>query len=59
MNKLPRLQSLLNTLIDPSLRTKKENDRIRVKRILKENEKRLKDLQAKFRECDWQYKNIN
>jgi hypothetical protein len=56
---MKKLQSLLNTLIDPSLRTKKENDRIRVKRILKENEKRLKDLQAKFRECDWQYKNIN
>tara|TARA_R100001086_G_scaffold201030_1_gene117261 strand:- start:247 stop:426 length:180 start_codon:yes stop_codon:yes gene_type:complete len=59
MNKLPRLQSLLNTLIDPSLRTKKENDRIRVKRILKENEKRLKQLQAKFFKCDWKYKNIN
>ena len=56
---MKKLQSLLNTLIDPSLKTKKENDRIRVKRILKENEKRLKQLQAKFRECDWQYKNIN
>ena len=54
-----KLQSLLDTLIDPSLRTKKENDRARVKRILKENEKRLKQLRAKLFKCDWQYKNIN
>jgi|TARA_R100001530_G_scaffold11675_1_gene11183 hypothetical protein len=38
MNKLPRLQSLLNTLINPSLRTKKE----KIKIILNKNEKELK-----------------
>jgi hypothetical protein len=58
MNKLPRLQGLLDTLIDPNLRRKVKASRLPNTRKNKV-EKRLKQLQAKFRECDWQYKNIN
>jgi hypothetical protein len=58
MTKLPRLQGLLDTLIDPNLRRKVKASRLPNTRKNKV-EKRLKQLQAKFRECDWQYKNIN
>tara|TARA_R100001143_G_C3239904_1_gene78637 strand:+ start:62 stop:238 length:177 start_codon:yes stop_codon:yes gene_type:complete len=58
MTKLPKLQGLLDTLIDPNLRRKVKNSRLPNTRKTKV-EKRLKQLQAKFRQCDWQYKNIN